>query len=87
MRNGTLFALTTERTVGRWPMQWQTARQYLQNGIFVSHKQEDLPQAIAVAQEIMSRARVPCYVDQLDPNLSGDSADLVTYIQGERHQA
>ena len=28
---------------------------------------------------------MPCYVDQLDPNVQGDSADLVTHIQDVIH--
>ena len=86
MRNGTLFASTREGAVGRWEMRWLDARQYLRNGIFISHKREDLVRAVAVGQEIMSKAKVPCYVDQLDPNVGGDSAELVTYIQEVIHQ-
>ena len=86
MRNGTLFANTTQGTVGRWQMRWLDAKQHLRSGIFISHKQEDLLRAMAVGQEIMSKANVPCYVDQLDPNVGGDSADLVTYIQEVIHQ-
>ena len=55
MRNGTLFARTPQGTVERRQMQWLDARQYLRNGIFISHKQEDIHRAVAVAQEIMSK--------------------------------
>ena len=85
MRNGTLFANATQGRVGSWEMRWQDAKQYMSNGIFISHKQEDLRKAVEIGQEIMAQTRVPCYVDQLDPNVDGDSADLVTYIQEVIH--
>ena len=55
MQNGTLFANTTHGTVGRWQMRWLDAKQYLRNGIFISHKQEDMLRAVAVGREIMSK--------------------------------
>lgn len=86
MRNGTLFANTTQGTVGRWEMRWSDAKQYLTNGIFISHQREDLARAVDVGRQIMAEANVRCYVDQLDPNVGGDSPDLVTYIQEVIHQ-
>ena len=81
MRNGTLFANTRQRTAGRWEMRWLDAKQHMRDGIFISHKGADLLKAVAIERGIMAKAQVPCYVDQLDPNVGGDSADLVTYIQ------
>ena len=86
MRNGTLFANTTPGSAERREMRWQDAKQSMRNGIFISHKQEDLRKAIEIGREVTAQAQVPCYVDQLDPNVGSDSADLVTYIQEVIHQ-
>ena len=86
MRNGTLIANSTQGTVGRWEMGWEDAKRHVRYGIFISHKREDLHRAVEIGHEIMSKAQVACYVDLLDPNVGGDSADLVTYIQEVIHQ-
>ena len=86
MRNGTLFANTNQGVSERREMHWQVATQYMRNGIFISHKQEDLRKAIEIGREVTAQAQVPCYVDQLDPHVGSDSADLVTYIQEVIHQ-
>ena len=86
MRNGTLFASTNQGVAERREMRWQVATQYMRNGIFISHKQEDLHKAIQIGRQVTAQAQVPCYVDQLDPNVGSDSADLVTYIQEVIHQ-
>ena len=86
MRNGTLFANTSQGIARRWEMRWQDAKQSMKNGIFISHKHEDLRKAIEIGQVVAAQAQVPCYVDQLDPNVDSDSADLVTYIQEVIHQ-
>ena len=86
MRNGTLFANTTQGAVEKREMRWQDAKQSVRKGIFISHKQEDLRKAIEIGREVTAQAQVPCYVDQLDPNVGSDSADLVTYIQEVIHQ-
>ena len=67
-------------------MAWQEARQYVSRGIFISHKHEDLAKAREIGHEIMLKAQVPCYIDELDPNVDGDSAELVTHIQDVIHQ-
>ena len=86
MRNGTLIANSTRGTIERWEMRWDDAKQHMRNGIFISHKQEDLRKAVEIGHEIMAKAQVQCYVDLLDPNVVGDSADLVNYIQEVIHQ-
>ena len=85
MRSGVLFARTTQGTVGRWEMAWQEAQQHVSRGIFISHKREDLLQARHVGHEIMLKTQVPCYIDELDPNVEGDSPDLVIHIQEVIH--
>lgn len=86
MRTGTLFSDATLDDRTRQELSWNDAKLYMRNGIFISHQQRDTVKAVKVGHAIFTATQVPCYVDALDPDLKGDSADLVTYIQEVIHQ-
>ena len=48
--------------------------------IFVSHQREDLSKAQQLAIQL-SRAGHPCYLDEFDPQVDGDSPDLESYLR------
>ena len=86
MRNGYLFTGSFSDSIRETQTYWSSAKWKMENGIFISHKKEDKDKAIKIGREIARRTKIACYVDELDPNIEGDSADLVTYIQEVIHQ-
>ena len=87
MKRGYLFTGIAQDEIRESLTHWDDAKWKIENGIFISHKKEDRDKAIEIGREIASRTQIPCYVDELDPNIKGDSPDLVTYIQEVIHRS
>lgn len=81
MNTGRLFADAPLEAWEKVRIPWTNAEPHMKNGIFISHQQNDQKKAVEIGKEIFNAIKVPCYVDVLDPNLRGDSAELVAYIQ------
>ena len=52
-----------------------------QYSIFISHQGQDSRSATLLARGI-SLQGIPCYVDNLDPNVDGDDPELESYLRG-----
>ena len=48
--------------------------------VFISHQRQDLQTAKVIAI-LLSRAGHPCYLDEFDPQVDGDSPDLESYLR------
>ena len=86
MKRGYLFTGNLYDSIQNTRTSWDSAKQKVKGGIFISHKNEDKEKSISIAYKIARETLTPCYVDELDPNMKGDSAELVTYIQDVIHQ-
>lgn len=86
MKRGYIFRGIYPETIRDSQRNWSLAKWDMNNGIFISHKKEDLELAIDIGREVAKRTKIPCYVDELDSNIENDSADLAVYIQEIIHR-
>ena len=80
MNNGTLYVNGTPDNTATLSYRRGMRSAQVQHEIFVSHQRQDVETARQLAV-LLSRNGHPCYVDDLDPQVDGDSPELEGYLR------